>query len=138
MNSDRTINLKSVKKSDVVFLYNLLNERDPKTNISHQKMPTLKQHIKFINSKPYFKWYIIYLNSEKVGSIYMSKQNEVVIHVLKKFVFEKISSRALKTIIEKNPRKKLFINISPQNRKLQQFFSKKGFKLIQYTYRLSK
>lgn len=134
--SVKSVKLKSVKKSDVMFLYNLLNERDPKNNISHVKIPTLKQHIKFINSKPYTKWYIIYLDNEKVGSMYITKQNEIGIHILKKFPFEKISSESLEIIIGKNPRKKLFANVSPQNIELQQFFNKKGFKLIQYTYEL--
>ena len=131
------IKLKSVKKSDAMFLYNLLNERDPNNNISHVKMPTLKQHIKFMNSKPYAKWHIIYLDNEKVGSIYLTKQNEIGIYISKKFAFEKILSEALEIIIEKNPGKKLFANTSPRNIELQRFFNKKGFKLIQHTYELT-
>ena len=41
-----------VSKSDIRFLYDLLKERNSSINISHRKMPTYKQHVKFVNSKP--------------------------------------------------------------------------------------
>jgi len=109
-----------------MFLYNLLNERDPKNNISHKKIPTLIQHIKFINSKPYAKWYTVYSDNKKVGSIYLTRQNEIGIQILKKVNFEEISSEALEILMEKNPKKRFFTNLSPQNIKLQQFFKKKN------------
>ena len=60
------INLKSVTKIDCPFLYELLSERNPNANISHKKLPTYKQHVKFVMSKPYFKWYIIKNNSKSI------------------------------------------------------------------------
>jgi len=70
-------NLKSVDKIDHEFLYDLLKHRDPNVNISHKKMPSFKEHVKFVKSKPYSKWYIIKQNNEKVGSIYLSKQKKI-------------------------------------------------------------
>ena len=49
------INLKSVTKTDHEFLYWILGQRNPETNISHGKMPTFKKHEKFVASKPYKK-----------------------------------------------------------------------------------
>ena len=84
-----------VRDSDARFLFDLLKERDSYVNISHKKMPTYASHVKFIASKPYKKWYIIFsldgLRSEskytktKVGSIYLSKNDEIGIFVLKRF-----------------------------------------------------
>lgn len=42
------IKLKLVSKSDYRFLYNLLKERDSRTNISHKKMPTYNEHMEFV------------------------------------------------------------------------------------------
>jgi len=130
------VKLKIVSKSDHEFLYNLLKERNPDNNISHIQMPTYKKHQKFIESKPYSKWYIIYLNDEKIGSIYLSKENEIGIHTSKNYENFFVYSKSLKLLIEKNPKTKYFANISPKNSKLQIFFKKHGFKLLQQTYAL--
>ena len=53
------IKLKIVSKSDYRFLYNLLKERDSKANISHKTMPTYTEHLRFIKSRPYRKWYVV-------------------------------------------------------------------------------
>ena len=55
-----SIELKLIRKSDVDFLYEILSERTTNENISHKEMPTYKKHVKFVLSKPYKKWYIIY------------------------------------------------------------------------------
>ena len=77
--------LKRVTHTDVEFLYELLKQRKNYENISHTKIPTFKQHVKFINSIPYSKWYVILCDSEKIGSIYLSKQNEIGIHIKNNF-----------------------------------------------------
>ena len=68
------ISLRTVRDSDGEFLFELLKERDPRANISHKKMPSYDEHIKFIKSKPYTRWYIILKSKERVGSIYLSNQ----------------------------------------------------------------
>ena len=70
------ISLKSVSKKDGKFLYTLLSERESLVNISHKTMPTYDEHLNFINSKPYSKWYIVKKDTQSIGSIYLSKQNE--------------------------------------------------------------
>ena len=44
------ITLRTVNIHDFHFLLNLLKERDPKANISHKKMPTYSEHVKFVKS----------------------------------------------------------------------------------------
>jgi len=130
------IDLQLVTKKDFEFLYELLKERNSSINISHQKMPTYNKHINFILSKPYSKWHIIYFERTKVGSIYISKQNEIGIFIMKKFLKKGIGSEALEIIIRLNPRKQFLANINPKNKKSIEFFKKNGFKILQHTYEL--
>ena len=97
-------------------------------------MPTLNQHAKFIISKPYSKWYIIYYNDKKAGSVYLSRHNEIGIHIKKNMPKTIIFFSSLKILIKKNPRKQFLANISPSNIYYQNLFKKFGFKIIQYTF----
>ncbi len=130
------ITLKKVDLSDLRILYKLLQMRTSQTNISHKKMPTFSEHKKFILSNPYLIWYIIKLGSKKIGSIYLSKQNEIGIFVLEQFQDSGIGNTSLKLLINKNPASRYLANVNPQNKKSAKFFKKNGFKLIQHTYEL--
>tara|TARA_B100000508_G_scaffold134033_1_gene124432 strand:+ start:900 stop:1325 length:426 start_codon:yes stop_codon:yes gene_type:complete len=132
------ISLKSVTNSDVKFLFDLLKERDPRVNISHKKMPTYSQHTKFINSKPYSKWYIILKSKQKIGSIYLSKNDEIGIFLSKKFQGKNVGNFALNELMKKNPRKRFLANVNPKNKKSISFFKNNNFKLIQYTFEKAK
>ena len=132
------ISLKSVTNSDVKFLFDLLKERDPRVNISHRKMPTYSQHTKFIKSKPYSKWYIILKSKQKIGSIYLSKNDEIGIFLSKKFQGKNVGNFALNELMKKNPRKRFLANVNPKNKKSIQFFKNNKFKLIQHTFELNK
>ena len=131
------IQLKLVTKTDVNFLYELLSQRKHKENISHEKIPSIKKHTMFVNSKPYSKWYILIKENIKIGSIYLSKQNEIGIHLIKGVNKKNIWYLAIKEIIKKNKRKKYFLNVNPKNLDLIKFVKSHNLKLIQYTYELS-
>jgi len=131
------IRLKLVSKSDYRFLYNLLMERDARANISHKKMPTYNEHVKFVSSKPYPKWYIILCDVNRAGSIYLTSQNEIGIFIKKSFQDKQIGSVVLKKLIQKNPKKRYLANVSPKNKNSINFFKKNKFKLIQYTFELN-
>ena len=135
---ETTIILKEVRKSDCLFLYELLTARKPNVNISHKKLPTYVKHVKFVMSKPYSKWYIIYRATEKIGSVYITKQDEIGIHFKEKNITNKIRSKVLKMIIKKNPRDRYLININSSNTKMKKFLKNEGFELIQHTYEISK
>ena len=132
------ISLKSVTNSDVKFLFDLLKERDPRANISHKKMPTYSQHTKFIKSKPYSKWYIILKSKQKIGSIYLSKNDEIGIFLSKKFQGKNVGNFVLNELMKKNPRKRFLANVNPKNKKSISFFKNNNFKLIQYTFERTK
>jgi len=133
-----SVKLRSVKKLDCEFLYDLLKERDPRANISHKKMPSFAQHVKFVMSKPYSKWYVIEALKNDVGSIYLTKNNEIGISFKKDFHNSAIASNAIKLLMKKHPRSRYFANMNPKNKKLIQFFKNQKFQLLQHTYELEK
>ena len=124
--------------SDFRFLFNLLEQRDNRSNISHKKMPTYSEHIKFVKSKPYSKWYIIQKSKIKIGSIYLSKNNEIGIFINENFHGKGFATYALELLINKNPRSRYLANVNPKNLRSTKFFKKNNFKLIQHTYELEK
>ena len=126
-----------VSRLDYRFLYNLLKERDPLANISHKKMPSYHEHVLFVSSKPYSKWYVILYGANKVGSIYITTQNEIGIFIKKSFQDKQIGSVVLKKLIQKNPKKRYLANVSPKNKNSINFFKKNKFRLIQYTFELN-
>ena len=130
------IKLKEVNKSDLKFLYQHLKERDPITRISHKKMPTFSEHEKFVMSNPYSKWYIIIKKNKKIGSVYLTKMNEIGLFLKKEFQNSGLGQRSLELVMELNPRTRYLANVSPKNERSTKFFKKNGFKLIQHTYEL--
>ena len=136
--NEPVVKLKIVSKSDYRFLYDLLMERDTRVNISHKKMPTYNQHVSFVSAKPYSKWYVILYGANKAGSIYLTSQNEIGIFIKKSFQNKQLGNIALHKLIQKNPKKRYLANVNPKNKKSISFFKKNRFKLIQYTFELSK
>ena len=136
MKKIQTVTLKPVTSNDYRFLYKLLQERDQRANISHKKIPTYNQHIKFVKSKPYSKWYVIFYKNQRAGSIYLTKQNEIGIFIKKQMVRKTIRKESLEILLNLNPRKRYLANVSPRNKESIKFFKKNRFKLIQYTYEL--
>ena len=131
------IAIRLVNETDLRFLFNLLKERDEEINISHKKIPTYYEHKKFVLSKPYSKWYIIFNENKKIGSIYLSKQDEIGIFLKNEVQKEGIGSKTLKLLMKKNPRNRYLANINPKNKKSIKFFQKNKFKILQHTYELS-
>ena len=132
------LKLKEIDEKDIQFLYNLLEERKRVTRFSHKKMPTYEEHVNFVKSSPYSKWYIIEVDGERAGSIYLTKQNEIGIFLNEGLKEKGIGSNALNILIAKNPGLRYLANINPENKKSIEFFKKLGFTLIQYTYVLNK
>jgi len=129
-------------------LYDLLKERDPVANISHQKMPAEEEHCAFVRRMPYRHWYLIQdwpmtyedavfegKTPEWVGSIYLTNQREVGIAIFKQHQGKGYGTEAMKLMMEMHPGKFL-ANISPHNPDSVKFFKRFGAKLIQNTFLL--
>jgi len=128
--------LKLVTENDALFLYELLKTRDSLANISHKKVPSYDEHVNFILSNPYTAWYIIEYEEEKIGSAYLSKQDEIGIFLTDDSLYDKIGKSVINLLIKNNPRKRYLANVSPQNKKLQNFFVNNGFTGLEYTYEM--
>lgn len=123
------------------FLYKLLAERKPHQNISHKEMPSYDDHVKFVRSKPYKEWYLIYCDNLCVGSIYLSKQNEIGLFIFEEYQGRGLGTKAINDLIKLHPIT-LHANIAPNNYKSIAFFKKHGFHFYegfnvnnkQYTY----
>ena len=136
MEINSNIKLKPVTKNDALFLYELLKTKDPIANISHKKMPSYDEHLNFILSNPYAIWYIIEYEGKKIGSVYLSKHDEIGISLVDNSLYDKIGKSVIKLLIKNNPRKRYLANVSPQNKKLQDFFVNSGFTGLEYTYEM--
>jgi RimJ/RimL family protein N-acetyltransferase len=134
--NNSTVTLKPVTESDLRFLYRHLKERDPRANISHKRMPTYSEHVKFVKSRPYSRWYVVIYKNKKIGTVYLTKQNEIGIFIKKNLQDKGLGQKTLELLMKKNPRKRFLANVSPKNKKSIRFFTRNGFKLIQYTYEL--
>ena len=132
----KELNFSEIVSDDYDFLYELLNERESWMNISHKKIPTFEEHINFVQNHPYEKWYIININNNKVGSVYLTKINEVGIFIKKRFQRLGIGKMVLKHLFELHPKDRYLANINPNNIESIKFFEHNNFKLIQNTYEL--
>lgn len=118
------------------FLYGLLLERPKEANISHKVMPWFPEHVRFVDSKPYSAWYLIVTNKgERVGSIYLTRQNEVGIAIAERHRGKGYGAAALGEI-RKLHSGRLLANVAPGNYASHEFFKAMGWHVIQYTYEL--
>ena len=99
-------------------------------------MPSYDEHVNFILSNPYTIWYIIEYEGKKIGSIYLSKQDEIGISFVDDSFHDQFGNHVIKLLTKKNPRKRYLANVSPLNKKLQNFFVNNGFTELEYTYEL--
>jgi len=131
------------------LLYKLLEERKPYQNISHKKMPTFVDHVKFVRGKPYKNWCIVQEEdtNQFLGSIYITNQDEIGIFLFDQFQYKGYGKRILNDVFEICPDIPLFkANIAPLNSASLAFFTNNGFKhnhtmlsedqkfIVQYTY----
>ena len=115
------------------ILIDLLREREPHQSISHKEIPTMREHIKFIDSRPYKYWYVIFADYRYIGAIYLTKQDEVGIGIFKQFHRRGYGIKAIEKLMKLHPNKCL-ANINPENKASIKMFEKLGFKKLQVTY----
>jgi RimJ/RimL family protein N-acetyltransferase len=122
-------------RSDLwVIPYQLLDEREPKQNISHREMPTWQQHCNYIGSRPHAAWYWFTSPGDiPAGCVYLSKQREIGIGVLKAHRGQGLGKQAVQELMCMHPGRVL-ANINPANTQSARLFHSIGFKLIQVTY----
>lgn len=126
----------------VLFLYELLKERDDTINISHTKLPIFENHVKFVEKYPYKDWYVLKSMSKDhkgyFASMYLTKQNEIGIFISKSHQRKGYASYILPQLIGDffhrqkllGQSEALYANINPKNSASKKLFEKLGFKLL--------
>lgn len=117
----------------LALLFHLLRERKPNQAISHKQMPTWDEHVEFVRSEPYKRWYLIEIAGAIVGSTYFSKQNEIGIFIFEVNIGFGFAKQAIKELMKLHEGP-YYANINPQNGASMKFFENLGFKLLQVTY----
>jgi RimJ/RimL family protein N-acetyltransferase len=126
------------------LLYDLLEERRPSESISHKQLPSLKEHVAFVDSHPYREWWLICVpdlpvaTTVPVGAIYLSKQNEIGVGILTRHRRRGYGQAAIRAMVERHPGERLVANINPENHRSIAVFKKLGFRLLQLTFEASR
>tara|TARA_B100000886_G_C20413966_1_gene488408 strand:- start:189 stop:614 length:426 start_codon:yes stop_codon:yes gene_type:complete len=129
------------KKNEVHInsLYKIIIERE--FNISNVELPNFNDHKSFVENINYRKWNLIFIDNQLIGNYYINYENYIGINLLTnsikyyRIIIEKIISieRPLPEI--KSLRNRDFlINVSPQNKSLNEVLRMLNFKHIQNTY----
>lgn len=129
------ISLRDILEIDYIPLYELLRDRSPEINISHQHCPSFEEHCRFWRSKPYPYAKAIVVDDNFAGYCYLTDRNEIGMFLKKEYQGQNIGSIVLKIIKEEFKGHQLFANIAPMNGASKRFFERHGFKFIQETYR---
>ncbi len=68
--------IKIIGTSDqILVLYELLKNRT--NNISHKNMPDYNEHREFVKNNPYKVWYLVYDESNALGTFYIKYDNSI-------------------------------------------------------------
>lgn len=124
-----------VDEQHIDYLYCLLEQRPREACISHQHMPTREQHSAFVRSAPYEVWYIIKDNiGDLVGACYITRANEIGVHIHHNFQHRGFGSRTVKKLMLMHGPRKWKANISPENHSSQCMFATLGFRQLQQVW----
>jgi RimJ/RimL family protein N-acetyltransferase len=133
------IKYRPVTHLDYGWIYRLLGERDKTVNISHRKMPTMAEHVRFCQSAPYFIWEVMMDGTSKVGHYYLTRGGEIGYFVAKEHRGHGYGRLIVSHVLSLYRGKvRLLANINPLNEKSIKLIQKFGFRHIQNTYELAK
>lgn len=118
--------------------YRLMAEAKSHEVISHDAMPTMEEHVEFMEyeaPRRYAGWYLIELAEGPVGWVYATKRDEIGIRLFEKYQGIGIGPAAIDKLRELHPTAR-FANVNPANQASISMFEALGFRHIQNTYRL--
>ena len=118
---------------DQYILYQLLGERESFQSISHKMMPTMSEHIAFVQGHPYEHWYMVVADHVVVGATYLTPHNEIGIGIFKAHQGKGHAKWALEELMRTHAGP-FYANINPNNHASIALFSSLGFNLLQETY----
>ena len=128
--------------NQIAILYTLLKQRVH--GISHKILPSFHQHRNFVLSDPYKEWFLVRINQECVGSVYIKDDNTVGINLVT-YSLEIVC--ACLNYINENffPGKakasfvpsQFVVNVASSNTTFQKNMKMLGYDEIQTTFRLN-
>ena len=127
------------------ILWDLLAEREPSASISHRKMPTMGEHLAFVEKMDpdnghlydrYMIWDLIEVDGRIVGSIYLTQDDEIGISIFKAHQRKGYATAAIKKLMVECMVGPFYANVAPTNTASRAMFEKLGFKVIQQTLML--
>ena len=120
-------------------LYLLLSER--KYFISHNILPTKKEHQEFVSNNPYLAWYLIRRRTDLIGSVYVQDDNSIGINInnlVKEDIINIISyiksEHKPLSAVKSQRRGEFFINVSSNNEQLLGILNEIGAREIQRSF----
>lgn len=119
-----------------LYLYALLLEREAKVNISHRVRPTASEHLAFMQLRPYAGWYFAQVGHDYVGSVYLTKEDEIGVFIFREHQGKGHGERAVKLLMKRHGPRRYLANVAPKNGPSHGLFRKLGARLIQHTYEL--
>ena len=130
----------TASKKDSEILYDLLAQR--KHTISHEILPSKKEHLKFVFDHPYRYWFLILEHNNIIGAFYITFNNSISIDLMPKKITK--LEEILKLITENfqpMPEKKsivpsyFYINLAIDNQSFIDELMRIKWKPIQMTFR---
>tara|TARA_B110000238_G_C16034390_1_gene398986 strand:+ start:115 stop:975 length:861 start_codon:yes stop_codon:yes gene_type:complete len=136
------ISFKEVNTDDTKILYELLKSRSH--SISHDSIPSYKDHANFVRKYPYEHWCLIYESKVVVGTFYIQKDNSIGLNLLSptlRVVNEVINYITKNFSTNSEVKSKIppyfFINAGYSNNNLIKALNEVGCKPIQISYKVN-
>ena len=138
-------------KEHVDVLYDLLQVRPAKANISHKEMPTPEEHRQFVRDHPYHDWCLIQVGGSDwdampetfIGSTFISQParpsvvgDELHVEVFQAYKGCGYPEYALKLMMKKHPRSRYIAHTAPTNYISMALFDRLGFVECERTFEL--
>ena len=76
---------------------------------------------------------VITPNNKKIGSVYLTKADELGLHLKKEYFRESLMKEILESLMKSEPNKRFVFNVSPRNKKFMKFLQKNGYVISQQT-----
>jgi len=145
------VKLDTSDKEDQKFLYEILKFRwsKPYINIKYKhsnQLPSFEDHVKYINSGKFKKFYKIYLQEYPIGMIYIDINNVngtfLLPHLLKKAiqnvdirdVKDTLTARIHSALFKDNPEVELhYATVNPNNTASLSALLENGYEMVEYT-----
>jgi len=145
----KLIPVNSYNETHLKALYDLLAERPAEASISHKKMPTWEQHVRFVQhtvptghcthagEEGYQAWYFVTeMDSRIVGSVYLTDRDEIGVSIFKAEQGSGWGEEAVRMLMKQHGPRRYLANVAPGNEASRKMFEKLGFKTIQHTLAL--